>query len=87
MGQRGSQHLQMYCPHGGRVGQKGLSIHRDDVYCPHGWDREGVYICGAEVHCPHGGRVGQRGVSIYRGEVYCPHGGRVGQRRGQHLQS
>ena len=26
---------EVYCPHGGRVGQRGVSIHRDDVYCPH----------------------------------------------------
>ena len=27
---------EVYCPHGGRVGQRAVSIHRVDVYCPHG---------------------------------------------------
>ena len=27
---------EVYCPHGGRVGQRGVSIHRGEVYCPHG---------------------------------------------------
>ena len=27
---------EVYCPHGGRVGQRGVNICRADVYCPHG---------------------------------------------------
>ena len=45
------------------MGQRGVSIHRDDVYCPHGGrvGQRGVSIHRDDVYCPHGGRVGQRG--------------------------
>ena len=51
------------CPHGGRVGQRGVNICRADVYCPHGGrvGQRGVSIHRDDVYCPHGGRVGQRG--------------------------
>ena len=54
---------EVYCPHGGRVGQRGVNICRAEVYCPHGgWvGQRGVSIHRDDVYCPHGGRVGQRG--------------------------
>ena len=43
---------EVFCRHGGRVGQRGVSIHRDDVYCPN--RREGGTERGstsAELRC------------------------------------
>ena len=51
---------EVYCPHGGRVGQRG---HRAEVSGPQGRrvGGRGVILHRGEVYCPHGGRVGQRG--------------------------
>ena len=45
---------EVYCPHGGRVGWRGVSIHRDDVSSPHGG--RGVILHEVEVYGTKGGR-------------------------------
>ena len=42
---------EVYCPHGGRVGQRGVSIHKGEVYCPHGGRVTERGSTSAELRC------------------------------------
>ena len=70
------------------MGQRGVSIHRGDVYCPHGGrvGQRGVGIHRDDVYCPHGGRVGQRvGQHLQSGGVLSTWR-ESGTERGEHPQ-